>query len=365
MSWQPDFVNGQQDWQRAVHGRHSAPGHGVLYVFALTGRGPYKEEVIETPSSDALLIATLILNQLGERSVTPNIAPVKGPAGRGAAQSRAIGFVSVNEQPIGPTATITDVSQLALRQYEAVYPTDCGPSRRSPVREEGDGLRSAGSGRHPCRFAFESRDDWPRVSYGRQRSRPIHVAGGCCRRRFRCLRVELPAGEHHGGVKAAAGTTGPVASEVRQTVSIADGRNTYLLATFPRSAIGRASGDSPTVSRNAAWCTRHPGVRPDRHGVSGRSCERAESDPEAVVSSVTADGVFQRFSSLAATGQTSDLREDLRPLAGFAGASRIHGWPVTLSSGPPRVVSHGHRPAGDSSSTAWLEKLWSYRSINC
>ena len=49
-SWQPDFPFGQQDLERATHGRHRAPGNGVLYVFALVGRGPYKEQSVEMPA---------------------------------------------------------------------------------------------------------------------------------------------------------------------------------------------------------------------------------------------------------------------------------------------------------------------------
>ena len=41
VSWQPEFSSGASDLTRVVYGRHSEPGHGVLYVFSLTGRGTY------------------------------------------------------------------------------------------------------------------------------------------------------------------------------------------------------------------------------------------------------------------------------------------------------------------------------------
>src|SRR5262245_13716828 len=43
-NWAPDFGAGKQDLERLKQGHHSAQGNGVLYVFTLVGRGPYKEE---------------------------------------------------------------------------------------------------------------------------------------------------------------------------------------------------------------------------------------------------------------------------------------------------------------------------------
>jgi len=45
-NWQPGFQPAQFDLERAAHGHHSEPGNGVLYVFALTGRGPHKIEAV-------------------------------------------------------------------------------------------------------------------------------------------------------------------------------------------------------------------------------------------------------------------------------------------------------------------------------
>jgi hypothetical protein len=38
--WQPDFAPAHKDLERPKTGRHSRPGHGVVYVFTLVGRGP-------------------------------------------------------------------------------------------------------------------------------------------------------------------------------------------------------------------------------------------------------------------------------------------------------------------------------------
>src|SRR6185503_7183566 len=113
---------GRYDLERAVHGSHSSAGNGVLYVFALTGRGPYKEEAVEVPSTAALFIAGEIVSAVGHQTLPPNIAPVKVPrivARRGG--TAAVG-VAVGLQPVGTTDTITDVTQLAIQQCQAVYP---------------------------------------------------------------------------------------------------------------------------------------------------------------------------------------------------------------------------------------------------
>src|SRR5262249_34688292 len=90
VSWQPGFTAGRFDLDRAVHGNHSARGNGVLYVFALTGRGPYKEETMEVASTVSLFIASEIVSAFGHQTLPPNIAPVKVPrvvARRGGTQT--------------------------------------------------------------------------------------------------------------------------------------------------------------------------------------------------------------------------------------------------------------------------------------
>ena len=62
-----------------VSGVHSRPGQGVIYVFAMVGRGPYKVEVAEQPTSDALLIADRIVSAVGPYKLPPTIAPIKIP----------------------------------------------------------------------------------------------------------------------------------------------------------------------------------------------------------------------------------------------------------------------------------------------
>ena len=77
--WQPDFAPARADLERVRTGRHSQPGHGVVYVFALVGRGPYKEERAEVATTVSLLVADRILSAAGRQALPPTIAPVKVP----------------------------------------------------------------------------------------------------------------------------------------------------------------------------------------------------------------------------------------------------------------------------------------------
>ena len=70
-------------------------GHGALYVFALVGRGPIKQETAEIPTQAALLVADRIFDAVGKRNVTPTLAPVKIP--------QVVNFVPVARLRVGPS----------------------------------------------------------------------------------------------------------------------------------------------------------------------------------------------------------------------------------------------------------------------
>jgi len=72
--WEPTFGPGKADLERVKQGRHSSKGKGVLYLVTLVGRGPYKEEKLEVPSTAALLVADRILSIAGKRSLPPTSA---------------------------------------------------------------------------------------------------------------------------------------------------------------------------------------------------------------------------------------------------------------------------------------------------
>jgi uncharacterized protein len=241
VSWAPGFTPGAEDLNRAQTGNHSAPGHGVLYVFTLVGRGPYKEEVNEIPSTAAVLIADRILSSLGKQTLPPTIAPIKVP--------KVVPFrnviecvgISVDGQHAGETATITDVTQMAVAQGEAIFPHVVA---RAVVR------RAVKKGVVVGTKAALGVDRNALVSV------PLDLVGvaweaaekadtrcwGLLPDKLQVRRVELPAGEHEVVLWPLDLGQQPIGPSATRRVAIADGRNTYLLATFPGpQLVGRVS----------------------------------------------------------------------------------------------------------------------------
>jgi hypothetical protein len=232
VSFQPDFAYGRQDLERAQRGRHSAPGHGVLYVFALVGRGPYKEETIEIPSTVALLVADRILSNNSTYSLPPTIAPIK--VSKVVAPGSNVSFirVSADRQPVGSTATITDVGRLAVEQYEAIYPQVIATAivRRIVKKSIVYGTKEAIGGSRNSLLNFGL--DVAGVAWEATEAADTRC-WGLLPDKIQVLRVELPAGQHEIGLSAVAAFGN--GHEVTQSVTVADGRNAYLLANFPEA----------------------------------------------------------------------------------------------------------------------------------
>ncbi|HUY33227.1 MAG TPA: hypothetical protein VMV69_10635 [Pirellulales bacterium] len=231
VSWQPEFPYGPADLDRARHGRHSSRGNGVLYVFTLVGRGPYKEETVELPTTVSLLIADRILSATNRYSLPPTIAPVKVPKMVVPPNTIARVGVLVDQRSAGTTETITDVGRMAVEQHEAVYPRIVANAVARRVVKKGIVLG-----------AKEALG----ANQGTLTSIALDVAGiawegteaadtrcwGLLPDKIQVLRLELPAGSHQIDLEPLGqyGASGPIE---RRAVTILDGRNTYLLANFP------------------------------------------------------------------------------------------------------------------------------------
>jgi hypothetical protein len=230
-SWQPDFPFAQQDLARATQGRHSAPGNGVVYVFTLVGHGPYKEERAEMPSTAALAIAGAVLSATNKYTLPPNIAPVKVPVVIVPANVVREVRVSVDQKPAGATATITDVGHMAVEQYKAIYPRVLA---RAVVR------RIVKNGVIYGTKEAVGQDRYSPLNVGLDVLGVVWMAAeaadtrcwGLLPEKIQVLRLELPAGEHQLTLQPST-HYGPAGSEEHQVVTVANGRNTYLLANFP------------------------------------------------------------------------------------------------------------------------------------
>jgi uncharacterized protein len=232
VNWQPTFEPGPRDLQRAVYGRHSQPGNGVLYVFALTGRGPYKEEVSQMPSTASLLIASELVSQFGAQTVPPNVAPVKVPQVVARPNPIQAIAVSVNGQPLGTTATITDVTALALSHYARDYPRIVARAVARRLLKKGVVYAAKEVGGVTKGSLASSAVDLAAVAWEATESADTRC-WGLLPDKIQVFRMELPAGAHVVSllpVLAPGPSAGP---GTQQTVEIFDGRNTYLLGHFP------------------------------------------------------------------------------------------------------------------------------------
>jgi uncharacterized protein len=243
--WEPQFASGQQHLERALHGRHSERGHGVVYVFALVGRGPLKQEVAEVPSSAALLVADRILSGVLKHELPPTIAPIKIP--RVVASRSRVDHVQVI-LPGGTAAgteTITDVTRMALHQHHAV---------------ETQVMARAVARRMVKKGTIYGAKEALGMARGSLATIPLDLAGiaweATERADTRCwamlpssiqvVRIELPAGEHELDLLPVDRQGRGISTARRQTVSIENGRNTYVLLHVPESRIvGEVLANTP------------------------------------------------------------------------------------------------------------------------
>jgi uncharacterized protein len=230
-SWQPDFPFGQQDLERATHGHHSAPGNGVLYVFALVGRGPYKEESLEIPTTAALLVADRILSATNKYTLPPTIAPVKVPKvvvpGCVVREVR----VTLDNQPVGATATISNIGQMAVQQYDAIYPRVLARAVVRRVVKKGVVLGAKEATGQSSGTLGSIALDAVGVAWEATEAADTR-AWSLLPDRIQVLRIELPAGTHQMLLEPIT-AYGTASDARRQEVTIGNGRNTYVLANFP------------------------------------------------------------------------------------------------------------------------------------
>jgi hypothetical protein len=242
-AWEPRFVGSQQDLSRVQRGVHSAPGNGVVYIFTLVGRGPYKEEVEEVPTSSTLLIADRLLSALGKYELPPTIAPIKVPHVVVPPNEIDGVLVSVNRSPAGVTLPITDIGELAVAQHQALLPHTVA---RAVVRRVTKKAVTVGA-----QDGLNVDNPWLNLG--------ILAAGvaweftesadtrcwGLLPNQIQVQRLELPSGTHHLGLQPCRRAV-PLAASQDCVVPVADGRNTYVLACFPaRDLVGQIQVSDP------------------------------------------------------------------------------------------------------------------------
>jgi hypothetical protein len=238
VAYQPMFRDGEADLQRAQYDVPTQPGHGALYVFALTGRGPTKEEGVEVPTQAALLVADRILSAVGKHELPPTVAPIRVPVLVPRPNRVAHVQVTIDGHAQGETATLVDVGNLARVHYEADYPAIVGRAVARRIIKKGavyaakdaigtQAMPGADIALTLAGVAWEATE------------KPDTRCWGLLPDQIQVLRLELPVGEHRLGLTPA-GNSGTIGREEPALVRIDEGRNAYALAHFPDSRlIGR------------------------------------------------------------------------------------------------------------------------------
>lgn len=244
----PDTPFLLRDLERVTHGVHSARGHGVVYVIALVGRGPYKEETEQRATQEALLIADRILSVVGQYSVPPTLAPIKIPMIVSPAKPFEVVGVEVDGVPISTTVPVTDLQQLAADTYAAKLPDVMARTVARRVVKKGAVYAAKGQLEVTSPITSLALDAagvlWEATESADTR------CWGLLPREIQILRLELPAGPHRLNLEPVSGGR-PLAPSAACAVDVLDGRNTYVLSYWPdHRPIGKilVSGAPPQLA---------------------------------------------------------------------------------------------------------------------
>jgi hypothetical protein len=182
------------------------------------------------------LIAGEIVSAVGSQTVPPNVAPVKVARVVRPPNwvSRSVS-VAVDGQPVGTTETITDVSELAIKQYDAIFPQVVARAVARRIVKKG---------------AVYGAKEMSGIQKGSFTGLAVDLAGiaweatesadtrcwGLLPDTIQVLRVELPAGQHEVDLQPLV-SLNAAGHRQAQSVEIANGRNTYLLAVVPDNQV--------------------------------------------------------------------------------------------------------------------------------
>ena len=195
----------------------------------MVGRGPYKVEVAEQPTSDALLIADRIVSAVGPYKLPPTIAPIKIPdIAVPPSDVDSVG-IRINGDAIGPTCSLANIEQLAVSTYRAnrnsiiaravarrvIKKATIAAAKNSMGKE---GLTAIGM--DIAGIAWEATEAADTRCWGLL-PRDIQV-----------LRVEVPAGDHQLDLNPLLGNR-PVGPTKSTPIRVVDGLNTYVVCWFP------------------------------------------------------------------------------------------------------------------------------------
>ena len=229
VDWAPEFTQGRLDLERARHGVHSAPGHGVVYLFAMVGRGPHKEESVEIPTSQAMFVADRILSAIGEHSVTPTVAPIKVPVVVQPRNPLDCLAVQVAEGNWLRTETVSNLGDMAVQQGLARRSEIVGRAvaRRSLKKAALYATKQAAETQGAAELALDL------VGIAWEASESADIRGWeFLPETIQVLRLELPQGRQELVLQPALGST-RVGLPERIQVDVVEGRNSFVMVNYP------------------------------------------------------------------------------------------------------------------------------------
>ena len=242
-TWEPGFSQGRQDLERARRGMHAQPGNGVVYVFALVGAGPYKEQRNCEVLHDAQILTTFLIAMMSNRPTLPDFAPIMIPCVVRPRETVSALSVSVSGKWQGQTETLTDIGRMAEEQFEAVKPQIIARAvvRRTLKKGVLYGSKEALDANPWVGLAMDVGGMiWESMETADTRSWNLLPA------EIQVVRLEVPAGEHRLTLQPmsrvfsvarrgyiVSGASVRVGNEHSRTIVVEPGRNTYVLANFP------------------------------------------------------------------------------------------------------------------------------------
>jgi len=234
---EPGFRNGKEDLERAERGWHCDKGNGVVHVLALVGRGPFRVEVRERASANAIGIAQVIWNHNHHREpLIVNLTPIPIPALAFHPDNPDAVHVSVDGQDRGTTATITNVDEIASAEFRAMhdYIVARAVLRRMLkvmiVEASKEAVEHSGED-HYDKHGWRLLIDLFGLIWTASERADLRC-WSLLPQTFQVARLEVPAGDHEFVLRA--GRNGlPTGAPQRVGVHVRDGYNTYVLALAP------------------------------------------------------------------------------------------------------------------------------------
>jgi uncharacterized protein len=242
--WAPNFRDAQADVERVKFESPTKPGMGTVYIFALVGRGPVKEQTAEIATQASLFIADRIVNANSDRGLPPTLAPVLVPK-LVRQPSRVHGVrVAIDGTPSGMTATVVDIGEMAERQFKQEYPYIIARAVARRVLKKGviyGAKEVVGSekGSLPGLALDIAGVAWEATEVADTRCWSLLPD------KIQVLRLDVPAGERTLTLQAERSTAN-LGRPARVTIDVEEARQTYVLANLADGdVIGQVNVNTP------------------------------------------------------------------------------------------------------------------------